>query len=709
MKKITLLFAIIILFSIHLCFSQNLIPNPSFEFGNKLSGVGCTYSPNSYNKGIKYFNDDIDNCNNSCPGHFLWNYTIFKEPTNTSDWLWKSNCLNCSFPVPYSEKFIHMKGNDEGVLTKLNSNLIPGKRYVLRIKMASNYTNVDLHVWFTKWHETKNFSKCWAYEKYLGQKNQRWIDPVIFKYNAYDDPNFPYFCPTHLSDVQEPWLFLEMVLPPVPDDLDELGTIVLFPTDGNAYIDYVELTEWCPNEMRIENTAYYLKEPPYEAGYIYAGFDAGTPTPNGNVVVKDGADITYKAEYKVELLPGFEVEEGAEFLAYIAPCGSLCPTLPDIFAGDDACINTPTPIGCQVSTRENEYFYWVAEPANAISYLSDPNISNPIFTPPSGCGKIKYTLFIKNECDEIKQDEIQITYDSSPETPWVNATITTNPQTDNYLELDIAMSTHTEICEIQIYESLSGNLVHTDYIHPNCCGQSSCNYHWKYPFFLDFCKDYQVKIKSKNLCVDYWSSITTLDFQRSLCTNIHLDFINNVIIINSATNHCLSIKTSCADTYDIEIKNRNGRTIYLSSGNIVSDPQCIWYPNSNLANAVYFYILKLDNCFGDHMEYNGVIHLLPNSSKTTDIQLKTVASLRAYPNPFSDKIQISIELPSESKDCSLEIFNASGVLIDEIFINKNLPSGINRFVYSSNTLKSGIYFLRFRSSEFLLNAKILKQ
>jgi len=338
MKKITLIFTIIILFSNHLCFAQNLIPNPCFELGDKVKNI-CEYTPNGYNEGVKDFDEDIENWNNSCPGYFLWNYSILHRPTQTSDWYWKSICFSCDFAVPTSEKFIHMLGDEEGVLTKLNSNLIPGKRYVLRIKMSSGFANVDLHVWFTKWHEVKRNGKSWAYEKYWNNYNQRWIDPVIFKYNAYDDPNYPYFCPTHLSLVQRPWLFLEMVLPPVPDDLDELGTIVLFPTDGNAFIDYVELTEWCPNEMRIENTEYYLKEPPYEAGYIYAGYDASYPSPNGNVVVKDGANITYKAEYEVELLPGFETEDGAEFLAYIAPCGSLCPTLPDVFAGDNSLTN----------------------------------------------------------------------------------------------------------------------------------------------------------------------------------------------------------------------------------------------------------------------------------------------------------------------------------------------------------------------------------
>ena len=47
-----------------------------------------------------------------------------------------------------------------------------------------------------------------------------------------------------------------------------------------------------------------------------------------------------------------------------------------------------------------------------------------MFTPPSGCGKITYTLSITNECNEIKQDEVIITYDSSPENPWINANIT---------------------------------------------------------------------------------------------------------------------------------------------------------------------------------------------------------------------------------------------------------------------------------------------
>jgi hypothetical protein len=227
--------------------------------------------------------------------------------------------------------------------------------------------------------------------------------------------------------------------------------------------------------------------------------------------------------------------------------------------------------------------------------------------------------------------------------------------------------------------------------------------------FLDFCKDYQVKIKTKNLCVPNCSNETVLDFQRSLCTNISLNFINNVILINHYINNCLVIKTSCADTYDIEIKNRNGKTVYSSSGNIISDPQCIWYPNPNLAQAVYYYVLKLDNCSGDHSESNGIITLMPSSSNMPNPNAGENMSMQVFPNPFNKQIVISLDLPTKTSSSTIEIYNSSGILIDNIIVNKNINAGLHSYTYSTINLSSGLYFIKFLSSDYVSTCKIVKQ
>ena len=52
---------------------------------------------------------------------------------------------------------------------------------------------------------------------------------------------------------------------------------------------------------------------------IYAGYSVTDAIPYGDVIVKQGSNVTYKASEKILLLPGFQVENGASFLASIEP------------------------------------------------------------------------------------------------------------------------------------------------------------------------------------------------------------------------------------------------------------------------------------------------------------------------------------------------------------------------------------------------------
>lgn len=306
MKKHTLILFALILFVTKIGFSQNLILNPGFELGDKIHDdyQGCLYAPTG-KKSSEAFNEDLWFWSNSNPGYYLNFWSINKH--RTTDWYWYSLCPLFS-PSPYiSERFVRMKccfrgEYSEGVRIQLTEKLVPGKIYTLRIMMAVEVgDNATLHVYFSKWGEH------WASNS---NNNQKWVEPVTFNLNV-NNPNY--------NKMQ--WYVFEKKLPVVPSNLNELKQLILFPSESYVFLDNVELVEYCPDEMRIENTVYYIKEPVFEAFNIYAGYDVGSPTQNGNVIVKDGADITYKGVYEVNLEPGFETEPGAEFEAFLAPCG----------------------------------------------------------------------------------------------------------------------------------------------------------------------------------------------------------------------------------------------------------------------------------------------------------------------------------------------------------------------------------------------------
>ena|GEM_PF-1197158 len=69
----------------------------------------------------------------------------------------------------------------------------------------------------------------------------------------------------------------------------------------------------------------YIQNKTYESGTsiieyypeIFAGYSVTDAVPYGNVVVKSGSNVTFKATDKIHLKPGFRVERGATFHAYI--------------------------------------------------------------------------------------------------------------------------------------------------------------------------------------------------------------------------------------------------------------------------------------------------------------------------------------------------------------------------------------------------------
>ena len=80
----------------------------------------------------------------------------------------------------------------------------------------------------------------------------------------------------------------------------------------------------------------------------------------------------------------------------------------------------------------------------------------------------------------------------------------------------------------------------------------------------------------------------------------------------------------------------------------------------------------------------------------------------AFPNPFSDRIQIEFEL-KQSTLLRLELIDIEGNLV-KLFVEDKLKAGINRLSFNDSFLASGTYLLNAVSVEgILFSKKVIKQ
>ena len=300
-------------------FSQiNLIPNPGFEIGKPGKSPQCVYF------GSDLINNDIlywkrAKCN--VGGNILPPCTNrFSFP----DWMEPGLCG--STPFTHS-RYIYLEeratqGFQDAIRVGLLSTMNTLKNYIFKINYtyagprkstsppspSESYPRVTIHL--TKYSE--HWSSSWG--------------NVSLKFSMYPptQQNAP-----NPSGWAQHWHILNGPLinshPFFGNIFNDLKNIVLDCSGRHVYIDYVELSENCPNPLLIENHQFYnnVNEIPYKAGSILkAGYDVGNPSPNGNVVVNNGAKATFKAGSQIILEPGFIVEEGADFETIFEPCNS---------------------------------------------------------------------------------------------------------------------------------------------------------------------------------------------------------------------------------------------------------------------------------------------------------------------------------------------------------------------------------------------------
>lgn len=304
----------------------NLIRNFSFE--DAYNTPKCQYSPQVSSANV--FDDDI----------MYWS-TARSSELGVPDWIDITNggCMETFFnflcnpnPVFISNRFIFLQTTwsfnlldeivykHDGIRIELLLNpLIPGDEYLLKIKIIPSY---EIGV-FENFPPLSNMSKLRVFFTTYG-----------WKWNSSNENNQNYEPITTNIEMAIPykcnWQCVERTFI-VPNEYDQLKNLVLYSEENGFFIDDVELYKkddyYCSNNLYIQNKTYdgyfynsNIQNIPFITSaidHIYAGYNVTGEQTTGDVLIKNGATITYKTRGEIFFEDGFKVEEGAFFDAFI--------------------------------------------------------------------------------------------------------------------------------------------------------------------------------------------------------------------------------------------------------------------------------------------------------------------------------------------------------------------------------------------------------
>ena len=138
----------------------------------------------------------------------------------------------------------------------------------------------------------------------------------------------------------------------------------------------------------------------------------------GPVTVENNSNITFRAGNEIALLDGFSALPASNFSAYISPC-ECNPIESNAGENFSLCGVGQTHSMGMSSVPNASAYQWVSDPPEAINYLSDPTIPNPIFIGPENpiTPLFYYTLNVIGQCvNQVSSSSITVNY-SDQDTP----------------------------------------------------------------------------------------------------------------------------------------------------------------------------------------------------------------------------------------------------------------------------------------------------
>ncbi|OQA91036.1 MAG: hypothetical protein BWY27_00684 [Bacteroidetes bacterium ADurb.Bin234] len=658
-------------------FSQsNLVPNSSFELGSECANIEV---------GNKIYDWLLPEKQSFNLNPFSWGTST---PVGTSDWFCPSNLSHSG--NAHIRALVETQYGDpkyvEYATAKLLEPLVVNKIYFYRYFVrADAYEGDKVGLGFTIDRPVQKWK--WKVIK----EGLRVINNSIFK----PDDGWVEIKGIFIADQAYKWITIGCYA----------EDFIAFKASQSYRYDDIRLWEYCPPQMLIENHSYEFKESAYEAINIRAGYDVDAPSPNGSVIIGSNADIIYKAETEVSLEPGFETQPGAEFLAFIAPCGRNCDYLPSLNFSDTLtiCSQQKIPIGLP-SLPANVNFVWTAEPASAMQYLINANSTNPVFdTPPNSCGHVVYTLKVWNECDEVAMKSVHIKYNTS--NLQSSLQIQNLQQNNFYTSFNVLVGQCADKLIIQIFSSANNysTPVYTQDI--DVVNSNNAIFFSTTGISLSPCYNYRIKLNVKTIC-DLNEIVEYIDWVRS--SSIQLIDYNNVITANNdGQNDCLEFSVSGADFYHVQVFNSGGLCIYNETGVINNQFFCTWKPQPNqVSSGVYFWTARFWNSCNQESLHNGFVQLLHDNNKrlkdaisSKGINLNENELFFIFPNPVKDELTILFAFEG---DADIILIDLSGREILKTKRNNN-----SNIVLQLNGIAAGAYYIVIKTKSNLSTQKVM--
>ena len=89
-----------------------------------------------------------------------------------------------------------------------------------------------------------------------------------------------------------------------------------------------------------------------------------------------------------------------------------------------------------------------------------------------------------------------------------------------------------------------------------------------------------------------------------------------------------------------------------------------------------------------------------------DNEIEDPLQIRLSPNPTKDVTTLFYDL-KESAKISIDLFDISGKIVQQIRMNDLLPSGLHQETINTSKFKNGTYFVRLRTSEVMITEKLV--
>lgn len=329
------------------------------------------------------------------------------------------------------------------------------------------------------------------------------------------------------------------------------------------------------------------------------------------------------------------------------------------------------------------------------------------------CSNLIVTVTAENNC--FGESTESFSWNAPPLNPAPTIQITNTIDTDFKYEFDLNIPANYEYFTVEVWNDAMSELICSN-TYSSCTNPyPSSSYHFNITNCLagclSQCENYKIRVSIKNFCN---SSISSQLFQWNKSSTTFAMPVNypNIITLNGdGINETLCFSPISADYYYLVVTNQWGNVFFEEEGCVTENPICLWTPQSNITDGVYFYQIRFGNQCGYEDELTTFVHVYnylqtsivneeifkisnnenknqeinPFSSDQTLIYEKDkfYSDINVYPNPTSELINI------QSKETMTEIIllDSKGSEVEVVKLDSNL------FIMSLDKYQSGLYWL----------------